>query len=51
MQSMLQIARNSIRSAWDQARAYAHKGQPEVTFNEGDIVFLKVPAHFEDGKM
>ena len=47
MQSMLQIARNSIRSAQDRARVYADKGRRKITFDEGDMVFLKVPAKSE----
>ena len=44
---MLQIARDNIRSAQDRAKVYADKGRRKVTFDEGDMVFLKVPAQSE----
>ena len=36
MQIMLQIARDSIRSAQDRARAYTDKGRRKVAFDEGE---------------
>ena len=47
MQSMLQIACNSIHSAQDWAKVYADKGRWKITFDEGDMVFLKVPVKLE----
>ena len=44
MQSMLQTARDSIRSAQDRARNYADKSCRDITFDEGDMVYLKVLA-------
>ena len=51
MQSMLQIARDSIHSAQDRAKTYANKGRQDITFDEGDMVYLKVPAQLETLKM
>ena len=47
MQDMLQAAKDSIRSAQDRAKTYANKGRREVTFEEGEFVYLKVPAKSE----
>ncbi|MCO5563781.1 hypothetical protein L7F22_017429 [Adiantum nelumboides] len=44
MNDMLKAARESIRSAQDRAQTYANKACKKVTFEEGDFVFLKVPA-------
>ena len=41
---MLQIARDSIHSAPDRARNYVDKSHRDITFIEGDIVYLKVPT-------
>ena len=51
MQSMLQVARDSIRSAQDRAKTYADKGRRDITFDEGDMVSLKIPVQSETLKM
>ena len=42
LQSMLQTTQDNIRSAQDRARSYADKSQRDITFDEGDLVYLKV---------
>ncbi|MCO5612810.1 hypothetical protein L7F22_067081 [Adiantum nelumboides] len=51
MNNMLKAARESIRSAQDRVQTYANKARRKVTFEEGDFVFLKVPAKSETMKM
>ena len=47
MQEMLKVARDSIKRAQDCARTYADTTRRQVTFTEGDRVFLKVPERSE----
>ena len=51
MQSVLQVIRDSINSAQDQAKTYVDKRQQAITFNKGDMVYLKVLAQLETLKM
>ena len=50
MQDMHHAAKDSIRSAQDCAKMYADKGHREVTFEEDDFVYLKVPMKSESLK-
>ncbi|KAJ7553709.1 hypothetical protein O6H91_06G109200 [Diphasiastrum complanatum] len=45
MQEMLQLAKDSIRSAQDRARHYADLSRKHKTFMVNDWVFLRVPSH------
>ncbi|KAJ7557819.1 hypothetical protein O6H91_04G011700 [Diphasiastrum complanatum] len=42
---MLQLAKDSIRSAQDRARLYANLSRKHKKFKVNDMVFLRVPSH------
>ena len=44
MQSMLQTTQDNICSTQDKTRNYDDKGQRDITFDEGDLVYLNVPV-------
>ena len=44
---MLQIAQDNIRNAQDRTRNYVDKGQRDIGFYEGDMVYLKVSTQLE----
>ena len=51
MQSMLQTAQDNIRSAQERARNYAEKSRRDITFDEGDLAYLKVLVQLKALKM
>ena len=48
---MLQTAQDSICSTKERARNYDDKGRRDITFVEGDMVYLKAPKYLETLKM
>ena len=47
---MLQIARRNVRQAQDRYKKYADEKRRQISFDEGDYVFLSVPEHSESLK-
>ena len=43
MHEMLQMAKESIRSAQDRAQFYANRGRTPREYQEGDLVYLRIP--------
>ena len=50
MNSMLKFAQENIRKAQDRARAYADPHRRNISFEEGELVYLKVPKQSESMK-
>ena len=44
---MLQTAQENIHSVHDRARNYIDKSKRDITFHEGDMVYLKVLMELE----
>ncbi|KAJ7563893.1 hypothetical protein O6H91_03G129200 [Diphasiastrum complanatum] len=43
METMIKIAKDNVKQAQARAKHFADKTRTDVTFQEGDRVFLKVP--------
>lgn len=47
MQGILQAVKDSTHCTQDRAKTYANNARKEIVFEDGDFIYLKVPAKLE----